>query len=150
LADVRRPDSAHGSVQRLAAELGLEAVVKFHGYKPVEEIVPFYHRAHVYVQTSLFENTPAAVLEAGAAGLPTVGTAVGLVVEMAPAAALAVPVRDPEALAQGVLALLANEQKRSSLGRAAQQFARNHDVEWTAGRLEEIYAAVARRAGHRS
>ena len=130
-------DTLGGSVQRLAAELGLEAVVKFHGYKPVEEIVPFYHRAHVYVQTSLFENTPAAVLEAGAAGLPTVGTAVGLVVEMAPAAALAVPVRDPEALAQGVLALLANEQKRSSLGRAAQQFARNHDVEWTAGRLEE-------------
>jgi len=143
-------DTLGGSVQRLAVELGLEAAVTFHGFKPVEEIVPLYHRAHVYLHTSLFENTPAVVLEAGAAGLPTVGTAVGLVAEMAPSAALAVPVRDPEALAQGVLALLANEQKRSSMGRAAQQFARDYDADWTAGRLEEIYAALGKRRGHRS
>ncbi|PYV21395.1 MAG: hexosyltransferase, partial [Acidobacteria bacterium] len=90
----------------------------------------------------------AVVLEAAAAGLPTVGTAVGLVAEMAPEAALAVPVRDPQALAQGMLSLLANEQKRSSLGRAAQQFARRYDADWTAGQLETAYAAVGKRRPH--
>jgi len=143
-------DTLGGSVQRFAAELGLGPAVKFHGFKPVDEVVPFYRRAHLYIHSSLFENTPAVVLEAAAAGLPTVGTAVGLVAEMAPEAALAVPVRDPQALAQGMLSLLANEQKRSSLGRAAQQFARRYDADWTAGQLETAYAAVGKRRTHSS
>jgi glycosyltransferase involved in cell wall biosynthesis len=143
-------DTLGGSVQRLAVELGLEQSVKFHGFKPADEVAPFYHRAHIYVHSSLFENTPAVVLEAAAAGLPTVGTAVGLVAEMAPEAALAVPERDPEALAQGVLNLLANDQKRSSLGRAAQQYARDYDADWTAGQLEATYAAFGKHRNHRS
>jgi glycosyltransferase involved in cell wall biosynthesis len=84
----------------------------------------------------------AVVLEAAAAGLPTVGTTVGLVAEMAPDRALAVPVGDPKALAQGALDLLRDEQKRLSLGRAAQEFARRYDADWTAGQLEATYAAL--------
>ena len=143
-------DTLGGRVQRLAVKLGLGPVVKFHGFKPVDEVAPFYHQAHVYVHSSLFENTPAVVLEAAAASLPTVGTAVGLVAEMAPEAAVAVPVRDPEALARELLSLLANEQKRLSLGRAAQQFARKYDADWTAGQLEATYAALSTRRGHGS
>ncbi|MGH9507174.1 MAG: glycosyltransferase family 4 protein, partial [Terriglobales bacterium] len=143
-------DTLGGHVQRLAVELGLEPAVKFHGFKPANEVATFYHRAHLYVHSSLFENTPAVVLEAAAAGLPTAGTAVGLMAEMAPEAALAVPVRDPEALAQGILSLLVNERKRSSLGRKAQQFARQYDADWTTGQLEAVYAALARRRDHKS
>lgn len=143
-------DTLGGSVQRLAVELGLGPAVKFYGFKPIEEVVPFYHRAHVYVHASLFESMAAVVLEAAATGLPTVGTAVGLVAEMAPEAAVAVPLRDPESLAQGVLSLLANEQKRSSLGRAAQEFARRYDADWTAAQLEATYAALHRRRRHSS
>ncbi len=143
-------DTLGGGVQRLAVELGLGPVVKFHGFKPVNEVATFYPRAHLYVHSSLFENTPAVVLEAASAGLPTVGTAVGLVAEMAPEAALAVPVRDPEALAKGILCLLRDEQERSSLGRKAQQFARQYDADWTTGQLAAVYAALARRRDHKS
>jgi glycosyltransferase involved in cell wall biosynthesis len=138
-------DTLNGNMQRLAVELGLEQSVKFHGFKPVEEVVPFYHRAHVYVHSSRFESMSAVVLEAAAAGLPTVGTAVGLVAEMAPNSAIAVPVRDPNALAQGVLSLLGDAQKRLDLGRAAQEFARRYDADWTVGQLESIYAALSDR-----
>ncbi|MDE3181037.1 MAG: glycosyltransferase family 4 protein [Acidobacteriota bacterium] len=141
-------DTLGGQVQRLAVELG--SSVKFHGFKPIDEVAPFYHRAHLYVHSSLFESMAAVVLEAAAAGLPTVGTAVGLVAEMAPEAALAVPVRDPQALAQGILDLLANEQKRSELGRAAQQFARKYDSDWTAGQFEAAYTALRERRSHSS
>jgi glycosyltransferase involved in cell wall biosynthesis len=138
-------DTLGGSVQRLAAELGLGPVVKFHGFKPVEELAPFYHQAHVYVHSSLFESMGAVVLEAAAAGLPTVGTSVGIIAEMAPEAAVAVPVGNPEALAQGILSLLADGQKRSSLARAAQQFARTYDADWTAAKCEELYARLSKR-----
>ena len=136
-------DTLNGSVQRTATQLDLEGTVRFHGFKPVDEVVPFYHQAHLYVHSSLHENTPATVLEAAAAGVPTVGTAVGLVAEMAPDAAVAVPVRDPEALAEGILTLLADEHLRTRLGRAAQQFARTYDADWTAAQFEAVYARLA-------
>jgi len=138
-------DTLGGSVQRTAAELGLGATVRFHGFKPLGEVVPFYRQAHLYVHSSLHENTPAAVLEAAAAGVPTVGTAVGLVAEMAPEAALSVPVRDPDALAEGILNLLDNRQERERLGHAAQRFARTHDADWTAAQFEALYARLGRR-----
>lgn len=141
-------DTLGGSVHRLAVDLDLASSVKFHGFKPIDEVAPFYHRAHLYVHSSVFESMAAVVLEAAAAGLPTVGTAVGLVAEMAPEAALAVPVRNPEALARGILDLLVNEQKRSALGRAAQHFARKYDADWTAGQCEAIYAALGERRSH--
>jgi len=132
-------DTLDNRLQQTAASMGLGGCVSFLGYKPVEAIVPFYRQAHLFVQSSLHESMGAAVLEAAAAGLPTVGTAVGLVAELAPEAALAVPVRDPEALAKGILTLLADEQERARLGRAAQQFARTYDADWTATQLQAIY-----------
>jgi glycosyltransferase involved in cell wall biosynthesis len=92
----------------------------------------------------------AVVLEAAAAGLPTAGTAVGLLAEMAPNFALAVPVGDSKALAQGVLDLLGDGQKRLSLGRAAQEYAKRYDADWTAGQLESTYAALVDRRRQRS
>ena len=139
-------DTLNGSMQRMATDLGLGATVKFHGFKPSDEVVPFYRQAHLNVQSSLHESMGATVLEAAAAGVPTVGTAVGLVAEMAPEAALAVPVRDAEALAKGILTLLSNRQERDRLGHAAQRFARTYDADWTAAQFEALYARLGRRS----
>jgi glycosyltransferase involved in cell wall biosynthesis len=137
-------DTLDGAMQRMTAELRLGDSVKFHGFLPLDETIPFYRRAHLYVQSSLHENTPATVLEAAAAGVPTVGTAVGLVAELAPEAALAVPVRDPDALANGILALLADPPRRARLGGAAQEFVRIHDADWTAAQFEALYRRILR------
>ena len=135
-------DTLGNRLQHTAADLGIASSVRFLDFIPLDAVVPFYRRAHLFVQSSLHEAMGAAVLEAAAAGVPTVGTAVGLVAEMAPEAALAVPVRDPEALAEGILMLLANEQKRTGLGRAAQHFARTYDADWTAAQFEAVYAKL--------
>jgi glycosyltransferase involved in cell wall biosynthesis len=144
--DLIGEDTLGGSLQRTAIELGLGPFVRFRGFLPQDEVVPFYRHAHLYVQSSLHENTPVVVLEAAAAGVPTVGTAVGLVAEFAPEAALAVPVRNPAALAQGILTLLGNQELRERLGCAAQQFVRTHDADWTAAQFEAVYAKVVEHA----
>jgi glycosyltransferase involved in cell wall biosynthesis len=86
----------------------------------------------------------AAVLEAAAAGVPTVGTNVGVVSEMAPNAAVAVPVRDPYALAKTVLEVLDHPDRRECLASSAQNFAQTYDADWTASQIEAMYRGVMR------
>lgn len=136
-------DTLNGAMQRLAADLRLTEVVRFHGFKPVDEIYPLYRQAHLYLQSSLHESQGVAVCEAAAAGVPTVGTAVGLVAELAPTAAWAVPVGDCEALAEGILTLLGDQRRREQLGQAAQAWAQKYDAEFTATAFEAIYASLS-------
>ena len=140
-------DALNGRVQAVARNLGITDRVRFHGVLTVDEIVPFYHKAHLFVQSSLHESMGAAVLEASAAGVPTVGTNVGIVAEMAPRAAVAVPVSDPGALAKGIVDLLENSHRREALALAAQDFARTYNADWTAAQFEELYRRVAQRSG---
>jgi glycosyltransferase involved in cell wall biosynthesis len=135
-------DALNGRVQALARSLGIADIVRFHGVLAVDEIVPFYQKAHLFVQSSLHESMGAAVLEAAAAGVPTVGTNVGIVAEMAPRAALAVPVSDPGALATGIVELLENSPRRESLALAAQDFARTYNADWTVAQFDELYQRV--------
>jgi glycosyltransferase involved in cell wall biosynthesis len=132
-------DVLNGRVQALAHDLGIADLVRFHGVLTVDEIVPFYQKAHLFVQSSLHESMGAAVLEASAAGVPIVGTNVGILAEMAPRGAVAVPVRDPVALAKGILELLEDSRRRESLALAAQNFARTYDADWTVAQFEAMY-----------
>jgi glycosyltransferase involved in cell wall biosynthesis len=135
-------DALNGRVQALARNLGIADIVRFHGVLTVDEIVPFYRQAHLFVQSSLHESMGAAVLEASAAGVPTVGTNVGIVAEMAPRAAVAVPVSDPGALAQNIVELLENSRRREALALAAQDFARTYSADWTVAQFDELYRRV--------
>lgn len=138
-------DTLDGKIQHLAESLGIANAVRFHGVLPVDELPPFYRNADLYVQSSLHESMGAAVLEAAAAGVPVVGTSVGLVAEMAPQSAVAVPTTDVEALARAILELLTCEEKRIRLGDAAQKFAHTYDADWSASTLEGIYRRVGGR-----
>lgn len=135
-------DTLGGRVQAMAQDLGLAGVVRFHGFLPLDEVVRFYRRAHLCVQSSLHENTPATLLEAATAGVPTVGTAVGLIPEMSPQAALSVPVRQPDALAQAIVEVLNDTDRRSSLAHAAQNFARTYNADWTSKQFEAVYRRI--------
>jgi glycosyltransferase involved in cell wall biosynthesis len=135
-------DTLGGALQRRCEALGLAAHVTFHGFKPSDEVATLYRVAHVHILSSRHESQAVVVGEAAAAGLPTVGTAVGVVAELAPAAALAVPVGDAAALADGVLALLRDPARRAQLGQAAQAWAQQHDADWTAAQFEGLYQAL--------
>lgn len=132
-------DTLNGATQRQAVTLGIADRVRFHGLLPPAQVATFYRSAHLHVLTSRYESQGVVVLEAGAAGLPTVGTAVGLLPEMAPMAARCVEVGDAPALADAIVTLLRDEASRVALGAAARRFATEHDTRWTAAAFEEIY-----------
>ncbi len=64
------------ALEKLAAARG-GGRVKFHGFIPHKDLEPFYERATLMVNSNRDDNHPNSVLEAMAAGLPVVATAVG-------------------------------------------------------------------------
>jgi glycosyltransferase involved in cell wall biosynthesis len=144
--DIIGEDTLDGEVHSLSESLGLNRYVTFHGFLPHDRLRPFFDRADLLLLTSMFEAGGLVVLEAATAGVPTVGTAVGHVADLAPDGAVAVPVGDTEALARGVIALVENDAKRLQLAQAAQRFAVEHDADWTANQVREIYGEMVSRS----
>jgi glycosyltransferase involved in cell wall biosynthesis len=140
--DVVGEDVLGGAVQARCAALGLSSHVIFHGFLPSDEARAFFRRADVFALSSRHEAGPLVVLEAAASGVPTVGTAVGHVRDLAPDRALAVAVGDDAALAAGIVSLLLDEPRRRAMGSAARSWARAHDADATASAFQRIYAEV--------
>ena len=142
--DLVGEDAWGGHVQRVARELGVDDRVVFHGFLPQDRAVPVVRGADLMVLASRHEGAPVAVREAAAVGVPTVGSAVGHVRDWAPAAAVAVPPGDPEALARAVAGLLSDEDRRLDIAREAQERSVREDADWTAARFEDLYEEAVR------
>lgn len=143
--DVVGEDTLDGSVQQLAKALGVDAHVTFHGFQSTEALAPFYARAHLHLVASRHEAAGIVVLEAAAAGVPTVGTRVGFLADWSQDSverAVAVPVGDDAALAQAVIDLVHDRPRRERLAANAREWAVVHDAAWTARQFETIYAEV--------
>ncbi len=136
--DVVGEDTLGGAMQRLARSLDLTQV-RFHGFLPHSALRPMVAGSDLLVVSSRHEAGPVALAEAAVCGVPTVGTAVGHVADLAPRAAAAVGVGDADALARAVADLLADDDRRLALARAAQGWALAHDADWTAERVLAIY-----------
>ena len=134
-------DTLGGQAQRIAQSLGLGSHVQFHGFLPTDQIAAFLMRAHVHVVSSRHEAAGVVTLEAAAAGVPTVGTAVGYVADWADTRAVAVPAQDPDALAAAILTLLRDPDRRASLAATAREWVLAHDADWTAAAFERVYQA---------
>jgi glycosyltransferase involved in cell wall biosynthesis len=143
--DVVGEDTLGGRVQALAAELGLGERVTFHGFLTQRALRPIVEAAHVALISSRHEAGPLAFLEAAAAGVPTVGTAVGHIAEWSPHAALAVPCQDSAGLAAALSTVLDHEDLRIRLATAALQRAEREDADATARAFNEAYQRVTER-----
>jgi glycosyltransferase involved in cell wall biosynthesis len=96
------PDAAR--LERLAGELGIDGHLDAPGHVPAEEA---FERLSVLVLSSWMENCPMSLLEAMAAGVPTVATAVGGVPEIvSDGAGLLVEPGDDAALASAIARVL--------------------------------------------
>ncbi len=141
--DVVGQDRLRGRIQIEARVLNLADRVHFHGDKPANKRIPFYHQAHLFLQSALLENQGVALLEAAATGLPAVGTAVGLLPELAPTAAVATPPGDDRVLAEAILALVGDKGRWEKLGAAAAAFATTYNADWTATQFSQLYRQLA-------
>ena len=104
----------------------------------------------LFVLPSLWEGLPMAVLEAMAAGLPVVATAVGGTPEVVldGITGLLVPPRDPQALAEGILRLLRDPDLRQRMGGAGRERVAAHfSVEQMVQRTEKLYEQLLAEKG---
>jgi glycosyltransferase involved in cell wall biosynthesis len=140
--DIAGLDTLGGEMQHLAASLGVDRQVRFLGYLQPTQLASTLAVGEVHVLSSRHDAGPVAVLEAAACGVPTAGTAVGHVADLAAMpepAAVAVFDRSPEVLAGEILALLSDERWRYALGRRAQAWAVAHDSNHTSRSFESLY-----------
>ncbi len=122
-----------------AAAAGLP--VTFTGF--VEDAYAFLRGLDLFVLSSRREALPLVLLEAMAAGLPCVTTAVGDVRTAVGDDAVVVPVEDAGALATAVRDLLADPGRRAALGpRARLRAVRDFDAALMARRFSAVLATV--------
>jgi glycosyltransferase involved in cell wall biosynthesis len=139
--DERTP-GAYAATIRAARDLGLsEQKLVFTGFRPdVEAIIA---AATVVVLPSLgSEGSSRVVLEAGAAGVPVIASAVGCLPEVIEngVTGLIVPPAEPHALAEALLSVLQNPLKAQEMGRAARKRAESvYDERTMVERLEQVY-----------
>lgn len=146
--DLVGEDTLGGALQAHAQASGVAGRVRFHGFLDQAALVPLYHRAHLYVQTSGHEGAGVAVLEAAAAGVPVVGTRVGYVADWSaatPVAALALDDPSPAVLEHAIATLLASPEQRQRLAAGARAQVVTHDLAATVTACEACYASLSRR-----
>lgn len=108
-----------------------------------DQLPTLYRSADLFVQASLHEAQGMAVLEAAACGVPIVGTHVGILRELAPEAAWAVPVGDKQALACAIIELAKDEERRKWMGHTARARVEEfYRVEKCVERFDEWYREV--------
>jgi glycosyltransferase involved in cell wall biosynthesis len=131
------------SLERLARELGLDQQIVFAGQSG--DVAPFYAAADAFALPSHSEGSPYVLLEAMAAGLPVVATAVGGVPEILSdeESALLVAPRDEAAMARALSRILSDrELARALTTKASALAATRHAPETYARALARLYDDV--------
>ncbi len=133
-------------MRRLAAELGLAGRVHFLGQR--DDVPDLLSALDLFVLPSHSEGVSLALLEAMAAGLPVIATAVGGLPEVVTDGdnGLLVPPEDPEALATALERLLEDPALAQRLGANARRHVEeNFSLERLGREINEIYTELIKR-----
>jgi len=132
--------SQEARLRHLVDELRLGGVT-FYGAVRNQDLPAIYAQHDIYVNASSVDNFPGALVEAACSGLVIVTTRAGGIPDMLPdrERALLVPLNDHEALAQGALECLRNQQFAHKLAQAAHVWAGQFSWANVFPRLMECY-----------
>jgi glycosyltransferase involved in cell wall biosynthesis len=120
-------------------ELGLADRAEMRGYVPVDSgLADLYRSSHAFLHVSHTEGMPQVLIEAFAARVPVVATAVGGVPALAEGAALLVAPDDPDAPARELERIAADAELRERLTEAGAERAREHTLEAETRRLADF------------
>ena len=132
-------------LHRLSDDLQLGDSVAFVGRVPQEQLALYYSAADVCIVPSFYESFGLAALESMACGTPVVASRVGglsTIVQHGRTGYLK-SWRCPEAFAQSLEMIMANEDLRDSMGRAARSRAESLSWDQVAGRMLDLYDRLA-------
>jgi glycosyltransferase involved in cell wall biosynthesis len=142
--DLRVVIVGHGperpSLEALAETLGVTQMIRFAGLRP--QVPSFHHLFDVSVLCSTSEGFPNTLVEAMAAGRPIVATDTGGVRDAVrhDENGLLVPAQNPEALADGIDALLSDPERARRMGNRGRDRARDEfSAQAVIGSLERLY-----------
>jgi glycosyltransferase involved in cell wall biosynthesis len=128
-----------GALEARLAELGVAERAELIGYVPLDAgLMDVYRSSHAFLHVSWTEGLPQVLLEAFAARLPTVATAVGGVPDLADGAALLVPPGDAPAAAAALQRLAGDPELRGTLAAEATRRVRERTREAELRRLAKL------------
>jgi glycosyltransferase involved in cell wall biosynthesis len=135
--------SKYTALRRAVHQHQLHKYVRFLGYLPEETLAVMYRLAGVFVFPSLYEGFGLPPLEAMASGTPVVTSNVSSLPEVAGDAAVLVDPYSPQAIADGIYAVLTDEKLRREM--VLKGIARAGQFSWeqSVRRVRAIYSEVA-------
>lgn len=130
------------ALEARAAAAGLASHAHFIGWRA--DLPAIYADLDVVLLTSRNEGTPTSLIEAMAASRPVVATAVGGVPDLiTEGTGELVPPDRPDLVARSTLALLADRERASVIGRTARERAfREHDAATLVDRMDALYRSL--------
>jgi len=142
--------SQEAKLKEQAKSLDIFQSVKFTGRIPNDELPEYLNSADIYVSTSLSDaGLAASTAEAMACGLPVIITDFGdnkKWVEDGTNGFL-IPLKDPEALASKIIALIRNKEVREKFGRINRQIIEErNDWQKEMRKVEELYQVLMERS----
>jgi glycosyltransferase involved in cell wall biosynthesis len=134
--------SKYAALRRAVHRHQLHKYVRFLGYLPEETLAVMYRLAGAFVFPSLYEGFGLPPLEAMASGTPVVTSNVSSLPEVAGDAALLVDPYDPEAIADGIFRVVADEALQREMRRKGLARASQFSWEKSVRRVWDIYHEV--------
>jgi len=127
------PGPEHGFYERIRSAAAAAPNVEFKGFLPLAGVEPWFDRAAVLVNTSLYEGMPNTFLQAWARGVPTVATV-----------DVGAPIHRVASTVDALAVEVESSFKNLSLGAACREyFARTHSSGTVVERYEGLLAELA-------
>lgn len=126
--------------------LGLDRIVTFVGYKP--DPSPYFNACDLFLLPSRYESFSYVLLEAMLRSKPCIATRAGAIPEVAgEEAVLLIPPDDPQALADAVVKLQADSQRRTEMGEQGRERVTKHfDLGRTVDHVQELLSTLIARS----
>jgi glycosyltransferase involved in cell wall biosynthesis len=141
-------------LKRLCAELGIQDAVRFAGFVEHDRVPDYLNQMDIFVVPSVLssETFGVAAVEASACQLPVIASNIGGLPEVVVEGetGFLVPPRNPQAIAEKLVLLMRNENRRRTMGKAGRKFVERHYI-WkdNATQMEELYFQILDRRNSR-
>jgi glycosyltransferase involved in cell wall biosynthesis len=132
-----------GNIEKAIKEQGVEEYVSLLGAKTEEEVAELLPVADCYIQSSVSEGIPVAIMEAMACGLPVVATNITGIPELVldGKTGILVESKDVNGMARALLSLYENPELRREMGKQGREWVlEDFTLDGNVKKLSELFS----------